>query len=64
MSKSVFNKWDSFDEALSMFELDFKIERNQGIQECREPLDAFLALDASFVTDESINAAVDVKKPL
>ena len=58
------NYWDRIDVALSMFESGFHIERNQGIQEIREPLNAFVELGASFATDESINAVTDVKKPL
>ena len=54
------NNWDSFDATLDMFEPDFKIERDQGIQEIREPLNGSVELNASF----SIKDAADVKKPL
>ena len=62
MSKS--KQWASFDEALSMFELNFRIERDQGIQECRELLNVFAELDASFTPGAVSKAATDVKKPL
>lgn len=46
MSKSELNNnWDRFDEALSMFELNFRIERDQGVQDIREPLNAFVEPD-------------------
>lgn len=61
MSKSELNNnWDRFDEALSMFEPGFRIERDQGIQEIREPLNGSVEFDASFAA----KAATDVKKPL
>ena len=58
------NYWDSFDAALAMFEPDFKIYRDQGIQEIREPLNAFAELDASFAADDIAKVVTDVKKPL
>lgn len=58
------NNWDSFDLALSMFEPAFKIYRAQGVQDIREPLSAFVELDASFTPGVVSKAATDVKKPL
>ena len=64
MRKSVSTHWGRFDAALDMFEPEFNIERDQGIQEHREPLDAFVESKPSFAHSIRSKAAKDVKKPL
>lgn len=60
MSKTKNTPQDELERALAMFEPNFRVERNQGIQETRELLSAFIEFDVTFTTEDP----VDVKKPL
>lgn len=58
------NYWDRFDAAIATFEPGFVMQRFQGAQEFREPLNALVEPDATIATDEPVIALTDVRKPL